>query len=142
MPGGTGGFPLVIAHRGPMGAQVQALHSPSHTPHLQQRSAEVVHSRCQCSARRGGFPRTASQHRLLRVCAFLPAAGLPLGALGGPPIIPPLPQSRQKSLVCRTGRSTPHAPVVLYATDRSTTSEEQAVSALAYENGGQLIPGK
>ncbi len=82
-----------------MGAQVHAIPSPSHTPHPQPRSAEVVHSRGQSSARRGGFPRTASQRRLLRVCAFLPAADLPLGALGRPPTIPPLPQSRQKSSV-------------------------------------------
>jgi hypothetical protein len=85
-----------------MGAQVQALSSPSHTPHPQQRSAEVVHSRGQSSVRRGGFPRTASQSRLLRVSTFLPAAGLPLGALGEPPTIPPLPQSRQKSPVWLT----------------------------------------
>ena len=96
MPSGTGDFPLVIGHRG---AQVQAIHRPSHTPHPQQRSAEVVHSRGQSRARRGGFPRTASPHRLPRVRAFLPAVGLPLGALGGPPTIPPLPQSLEKSPV-------------------------------------------
>src|SRR5437867_3536180 len=87
-----------------MGAQVHAIHSPSNTLHPQQRSAEVVHSRGQSSAVRGGFPRTASQHRLLRVRAFLLAAGLPLGALGGPHTIPPLPQSRQKPSVMCTAR--------------------------------------
>jgi len=88
-----------------MGAQVHTIPSPSYTPHPQQRRAEVVYSRGQSSARRGGFPRTASQHRLLRVRAFLPATGLPLAASGGQYTVPHLPQSRQKPPVCSTSWS-------------------------------------